>query len=535
MNYDAISYPYASRRSLVYGTKGMVATSQPLAAQAGLTMLKQGGNAVDAAIATAACLTVVEPSGNGMGSDAFAIVHMKGKMYGLNSSGPAPKSLTIEALKEAGYDKIPKFGIIPVTVPGAPAAWINLSRRFGGLPFAKLLEPAIDYAEHGFAVSPVISKLWKAAFHLYGQQNDPALKPWFDVFAPQGRPLEAGEIWRSPDHAASLRSIAETEGKSFYGGALAEKIAAFAKKYGGFLTVEDLANFKSEWVEPLKVNYRGYDIWELPPNGQGLVVLMALNILKGFDFTERDCPDTYHRQIEAIKLAFADGLTHITDPKMMKMSVETLLSEAFAEERRKQIGKTAQIAQTGRPHNGGTVYLAAADGEGNMVSYIQSNFHGFGSGVVIPGTGISLQNRGFTFSVDPYHANCLAPGKRTYHTIIPGFITQNDQPVGPFGIMGGYIQPQAHVQVLMNALDFHLNPQAALDAPRWQWIEGNKVEVEYSFPEYLAEKLLRSGHQVVRGAVGATTFGRGQIIWRNSSGALTGATEPRTDGTVAVW
>jgi gamma-glutamyltranspeptidase/glutathione hydrolase len=513
----------------------MVATSQPLAAQAGLAMLKQGGNAVDAAIATAACLTVVEPSGNGIGSDAFAIVHIEGKMYGLNSSGPAPQSLTIETLKQAGYDKIPKFGIIPVTVPGAPAAWIALSRRFGRLPFAKLLEPAIDYAEQGVAVSPVISKLWQEAFRLYGEQQDPTLKTWFKVFAPQGRPVAAGEIWRSPGHAASLRSIAETEGQSLYGGILAEKIASFAKDHGGFLTVEDLAAFKPQWVEPLNVNYRGYDVWELPPNGQGLVVLMALNILKGFDFTERDCFTTYHRQIEAVKLAFADGLTHITDPRMMNMSVETLLSEAYAAERRNKIGQTAQIAYPGRPHDGGTVYLATADGEGNMVSFIQSNFHGFGSGVVIPGTGISLQNRGFTFSVDPNHVNCLEPGKRTYHTIIPGFITKNGQPIGPFGIMGGYIQPQAHVQVLMNALDFQLNPQAALDAPRWQWIEGNKVEVEFSFPEYLAEKLARRGHQVVRGAVGSTTFGRGQIIWRNDHGVLTGATEPRTDGTVAVW
>ena len=535
MKYDPLSYPYASRRNLVYGTKGMVATSQPLAAQAGLDMLKQGGNAVDAAIATAACLTVVEPSGNGIGSDAFAIVHMDGKMYGLNASGPAPKSLTLESLKKAGYDKIPKFGIIPVTVPGAPAAWVSLSQRFGRLPFKQLLEPAISYAEQGFAISPVISKLWKAAFHLYAAQNDPALQAWFDMFAPQGRPPETGEIWRSPDHAFSLKSIAETAGRSLYEGVLAEKIAAFAKKHGGFLTVEDLAEFQPEWVDPLHVKYRGYEVWELPPNSQGLVVLEALNILKGFEFAARDCFSTYHRQIETIKLAFADALAHIADPKMMKVNTELFLSEAYAEERRKKIGQTAQIAETGRPHNGGTVYLATADGEGNMVSFIQSNFHGFGSGVVIPGTGISLQNRGFSFSVDPKQANCLASGKRPYHTIIPGFITKEDQPIGPFGIMGGYIQPQAHVQVLMNVLDFQLNPQAALDAPRWQWIEENKIEVEASFPEYLAEELVRGGHQVVRSAIGATTFGRGQIIWRNDQGVLTGATEPRTDGTVAVW
>lgn len=535
MNNDPLYYPYASRRSLVYGTRGMVATSQPLAAQAGLDMLKQGGNAVDAAIATAACLTVVEPSGNGIGSDAFAIVSMKGKMYGLNSSGPAPQSLSLEALHKAGYEKIPRFGVIPVTVPGAPAAWVALSKRFGRLPFAKLLEPAIAYAEKGFAVSPVISKLWNAAFELYGSQDDPAVRSWFSTFAPEGHPVAAGEVWRSEGHAASLRDIAETTGKTLYGGKLAEKIVAFIKQHGGFLAVEDLAAFEPEWVDPIHVNYRGYDVWELPPNGQGLVVLMALNILKGFDFYGRDDVATYHRQIEAIKLAFADGLAHITDPRYMKLSTDELLSAEYAAERRAAIGSTAQLRQTGRPHNGGTVYMAAADAEGNMVSMIQSNFHGFGSGVVVPGTGVSLQNRGFTFSTDPNHINCLAPGKRTYHTIIPGFLTKDGKPIGPFGIMGGYIQPQAHVQVLMNALDFGHNPQAALDAPRWQWIEGNKIEVEASFPEAMAEKLVRCGHQVVRGAIGSTTFGRGQIIWRNSYGTLTGATEPRTDGTVAVW
>jgi len=535
MTNDPLYYPYASRRSLVYGTKGMVATSQPLAAQAGLDMLKQGGNAVDAAIAAAACLTVVEPSGNGIGSDAFAIVSLKGKMYGLNSSGPAPKALNLETLHQAGYKKIPCFGVVPITVPGAPAAWITLSKRFGRLPFAKLLEPAISYAENGFAISPTISKLWNAAFQLYSAQADPAIHSWFSTFAPEGHPLRAGEMWRSIDHAASLQDIAETESRTLYGGKLGEKITDFIQKHGGFLSIEDLAAFKPEWVEPISVNYRGYDVWELPPNGQGLVVLMALNILKGFDFYGRDDPMTYHRQIEATKLAFADGLTHITDPRYMNVSIQDLLADTYAAKQRERISATAQTFQSIRPHNGGTVYLATADSEGNMVSMIQSNFHGFGSGIVVPGTGVSLQNRGFTFSTDSHHINCLAPGKRTYHTIIPGFLTKNNQPIGPFGIMGGYIQPQAHIQVLMNAIDFHHNPQTALDAPRWQWIEGNKVEIEASFPEAMAEKLVRCGHQIVRSAVGATTFGRGQIIWRNSFGTLTGATEPRTDGTVAVW
>ena len=535
MNYDPLYHPYASRRSLVYGTRGMVATSQPLAAQAGLDMLKKGGNAVDAAIATAACLTVVEPSGNGIGSDAFAIVHMNGQMYGLNSSGYSPQGMTTEALKQRGHDKIPLYGIIPVTVPGAPAAWVELSRKFGKLPFAQLMEPAIDYAERGFAVSPVISKLWRAAFALYRAQNDPAMATWFDTFAPDGRPVGAGEMWRSPGHAATLRSIAETGGQSFYNGAIAEQIEEFSRQYGGFITAADMAAFRPEWVQPLKADYRGYEVWELPPNGQGIIALMALNILEGYDFTGGVSIRNVHRQIEAMKLAFADGLEHITDSRMMKIRPEELLSASYAEQRRLTIGETACSPKPWRPHDGGTVYLATADGEGNMVSFIQSNFHGFGSGIVVPGTGISLQNRGATFSTDSSHVNCLLPGKRTYHTIIPGFLSRAGKPVGPFGIMGGYIQPQAHVQVIMNALDYELNPQAALDAPRWQWIEGNKIEIEASFPEPLAEALVRRGHQVVRSAVGSTTYGRGQIIWRNDQGTLTGATEPRTDGSVAVW
>ena len=535
MNYDPLYHPYPSRRSLVYGAKGMVATSQPLAAQAGLDMLKQGGNAIDAAIAAAACLTVVEPSGNGIGSDAFALVWVKGKLHGLNASGPAPQSLTIEALRKAGHDVMPKLGMIPVTVPGAPSAWAELSNRFGRLPFEKLLQPAIEYAENGFPVSPIISKLWAGAFSLYKSQNNEAFKHWFETFAPAGRPIVAGEMWRSPGHAATLRSIAETKGEAFYRGDLAEKIEACAKRYGGFLAATDLAAYHPEWVEPIKAEYRGYEVCEIPPNGQGLVALMALNILKGFELLEEGSCESYHKQIEAVKLAFADCMKYVTDPRKMKVAVADLLSAGYAAERRSLIGKQALTPEPGNPPNGGTVYLAAADDEGNMVSYIQSNFWGFGSGMVVPGTGISLQNRGFSFSTDPNHANCLEPGKRTYHTIIPGFLLKDGKPVGPFGIMGGYIQPQAHVQVVMNALDFGLNPQAALDAPRWQWTEGKRIEVEAQFPEHIAEALQRKGHNIVRGAVGATTFGRGQIIWRNDHGVLTGATEPRTDGTVAAW
>jgi gamma-glutamyltranspeptidase/glutathione hydrolase len=513
----------------------MVATSQPLAAQAGLDILKKGGNAIDAAISTAACLTVVEPTSNGIGGDAFAQVWTKGKLYGLNASGPAPQKISIEALKKAGHKELPKHGMIPINVPGAPSAWAALSKRFGRLPLTEVIGPAILYAEEGFPVSPVINKLWQDGFRTYKTQKGEEFRHWFELFAPNNRPPAIGEVWRSPQHARTLQSIAETNAESFYRGELAEKIDQFFKKYNGYLTKEDLADYQPEWVDPIKVNYRGYDVWEIPPNGHGLVALMALNILKGFDFTDKETVETYHRQIEAIKLAFADGLKYITDARKMTVKVEDLLSDAFAAERRRLIGRDALQPEPGRPASSGTVYLATADAEGNMVSYIQSNYKGFGSGMVVPGTGIALHNRGHNFSFDPTHDNRLEPGKKPYHTIIPGFLTKDNKAVGPFGVMGAFIQPQGHVMVVMNTVDFHLNPQAALDAPRWQWMEGKTVEIEPLFPEYIAETLNRRGHDLKRATIGATSFGRGQIIWRNEEGVLAGATEPRTDGTVAAW
>ncbi len=535
MQYDPLYHPYPSRRSMVFARKGMVATSQPLAAQAGLEILKKGGNAVDAAIATAACLTIVEPTSNGIGGDAFALVWSKGKLHGLNASGPSPQKISIEALKKAGHQEIPKYGTIPVTVPGAPSAWAELSKRFGKLPFVELLMPAIEYAEEGFPVSPIISKLWKADFDNYKKEQAEEFKYWFDVFAPQGRPPAAGEIWRSPRHAATLKSIAETSAEAFYRGELTERIDVFFRQYGGYLRKEDLEAFQPEWVEPIKINYRGYDVWEIPPNGHGLVALMALNILKEFDFPVNETVDTYHKQIEAIKLAFSDCRKYVTDPRHMTIKVEDLLSDSFAAKRRDLIGKQALHPAPGRPTGGGTVYLAAADSEGNMVSFIQSNYMGFGSGLVVPGTGISLHNRGHNFSFDSAHDNRLEPGKKPYHTIMPGFLTRDNEAVGPFGVMGAFIQPQGHLMVVMNTVDFHLNPQAALDAPRWQWVEDKTVDVEPLFPEHIAEALIRRGHVIRRGVAGATTFGRGQIIWRNTEGVLAGATEPRTDGVVAVW
>jgi gamma-glutamyltranspeptidase/glutathione hydrolase len=359
-------------------------------------------------------------------------------------------------------------------------------------------------------------------------------KHWFATFAPDGRPPRVGEVWRSPNHAATLRSIAESGAESFYRGELADRIVRFSDDYGGYLKEEDLAGFRSAWVEPIHINYRGYDVWELPPNGQGLVALMALNILKGFDFGTREDVETYHRQLEALKLAFVDGRKYITEPAMMKVAVEDLLSFAYAEERRKLIGDTALRPEPGKPGPGGTVYLATADGEGNMVSYIQSNYMGFGSGLVVPGTGISLQNRGCNFSLDPKHDNRLEPGKRPYHTIIPGFLTQNGEAMGPFGVMGGFMQPQGHVQVIMNTIDFGLNPQAALDAPRWRWLEGRKVRVEPELPQHIVQALVRRGHRMSY-SLGGGGFGRGQIIWRDEEGVLAGGTEPRADGAIVGW
>ena len=535
MKYDPLYYPYPSRRSMVFAKKGMVATSQPLAAQAGLEILKKGGNAVDAAIATAACLTVVEPTSNGIGGDAFALVWTGGKLHGLNASGPSPKKISIEALQKAGYKEIPKYGLIPVNVPGTPSAWAELSKRFGRLPLTEVLRPAIAYAEEGFPLSPVIGKLWHNAFNTYKAEKGEEFKYWFEVFAPEGRPPAIGEVWRSPRHARTLQLIAESGAEAFYRGELAEKIDRFSRQYGGYLTAEDLAAFRAEWVEPISVNYRGYDVWEIPPNGHGMVALMALNILNGFDFSAKDTVDTYHKQIEAIKLAFADGQKYIADPRYMTVKVADLLSDAYAATRRSLIGEQALQPMPGRPASSGTVYLAAADGEGNMVSYIQSNYMGFGSGMVVPETGISLHNRGHNFSFDPAHDNCLAPAKKPYHTIIPGFLTKDGQAVGPFGVMGGFIQPQGHVMVVMNTVDFHLNPQAALDAPRFQWLEGKTVEIEAIFPEHIADALIRRGHAIKRAVPGATTFGRGQIIWRDAHGVLAGGTEPRTDGVVAAW
>ncbi len=536
--FDAQDYKYASRRRVVHAKRGMVCTSQPLAAQAGLQILQQGGNAIDAAIATAICQTIVEPTNNGLGSDCFALVWTGGKLHGLNGSGYAPERLTPEAVRASGAtDAMPTRGWEAVTVPGAPSAWAELHKRFGKLPFAKLFAPAIYYAEEGYPVSPIVARFWQEGIDaLTPYKDNPAIAPWFKAFDVHGNGVapKTGELVRLPEHAKTLRLLAESYCESYYRGELAQKIVEFSDRTGGYLTLADLADYRAEWVEPVHIDYHGYEVWEMPPNGHGITALMALNVLKDMQIGAKDTGDTFHKQIEAMKLAFADGMHYIADPRYMKTKVEELLSDEYAAERRKLIGEQAIEPTHGKPFCGGTVYLCSADSEGNMVSFIQSNYKDFGSGIVLPGYGINFNDRGAGFSLDPELDDYLAPRKKPYHTIIPGFLTKQGEPVGPFGVMGAYMQPQGHVQVVMNTVDWLLNPQSALDAPRWQWIQGKEIWLESSVAPEIVNDLRRRGHEV-HVLDDDTTFGRGEIIWRDESGVLAGATEPRADGTVAAW
>jgi gamma-glutamyltranspeptidase/glutathione hydrolase len=525
-------YPYASRRLPLVATRGVVATSKPLAAQAGLRMLLKGGNAVDAAIATAVTLTVVEPGSNGIGSDAFALVWDGARLRGLNGSGRAPATHHPELFAQQGLSEIPARGWLPVTVPGAPALWRDLHAEFGKLPFEELFEPAIWYAENGHPVAPGQASAWNTAFDTFKALGErPEMAGWFETFAPEGRAPRAGEIWRSPDHARTLRLIAESRAEEFYRGSLAEKIAAWAEETGGYITKGDLADHTSTWVEPISTCYRGYEVWEIPPNGQGITALVALNILEGFDLAKhpRESIESYHLQIEAMKLAFADARRYVADPEKADVPTRGLLDKGYAAERRRLVGDRALDPRPGEPPRGGTVYLCAADGDGMMVSFIQSNYQGFGSGVVPPGTGIALQNRGHGFTLEPNHPNQVAPGKRPYHTIIPSFLTEGGRAVGPFGVMGGFMQPQGHVQMVVNQVDYGLNPQASLDAPRWQWMQGRTVALEHAVGAHIAQGLAARGHAVtIPAAVGG--FGHGEIIRRLRNGAYVVGSEPRTDG-----
>lgn len=431
--------------------------------------------------------------------------------------------------------RMPTYGWTPVTVPGAPAAWAAVVSRFGRRTLAEDLQGAVRYAREGYPCGAAVAQAWQAALEKYrAVLTEPCFAPWFRTFAPQGRAPRAGEMIRLPGHADTLEAIGATDAAAFYSGDLARRIDAASRAGGGYLRYEDLASFSPRWVEPLSVPYRGYEVCEIPPNGQGIAALMALNILRNFDFPEKDSPDTCHRQIEAMKMAFADAFRYVTDPEHMDLDARRLLDPAYGAARAARMEDTARVWTHGVPPSGGTVYLCCADGEGNMVSFIQSNYMGFGSGIVVDGTGIALQNRGVDFSLDEQAANCLRPGKRSYHTIIPGFLMKDGLPVGPFGVMGGYMQPQGHLQVVMNYVDFHLNPQQALDAPRWQWLRDGAVIVESDFDPALRQALLARGHDL-RVEPNATLFGRGQMIVRLPDGVLVGGTEKRTDSSIACF
>ena len=422
-------------------------------------------------------------------------------------------------------------------VPGAVKAWPTLVKRFGRLSLKEDLAPAIRYAEEGYPLGPMLAKMWERSVGIFHKQFDgkPEYDEWFRTFTKDGESYHFGEMVRLPNHARTLRLIAETDGDAFYKGEIAGQLIRQSERDGhGYFRYEDLASYESQWVDPISVNYRGYDVWEIPPNGQGITALIALNILKEFEFPEKESVETYHKQIEAMKIAFADTKHYVTDPRKMTVDYHDFLRPEYGAMRAKEITGTAGLPSFAEPPKSGTVYMCTADGEGNMVSLIQSNYKGFGSGIVLEGYGVGLQNRGSDFSLNPEDANVLEPLKKSYHTIIPGFLTKGGKAVGPFGVMGGYMQPQGHVQVVMNTVDFHLNPQMSLDAPRWQWLKEKAVSVESSFSNQIAQQLAARGHDISV-ALNSSGFGRGQMIVRLDNGVLVGGTESRTDSNIACY
>ncbi|MGE0753258.1 MAG: gamma-glutamyltransferase family protein [Variibacter sp.] len=528
MNF-ALGPHYASRRSPVFA-RNIIAASQPLAVEAGLQMLRRGGNALDAALASAITLTVVEPTGNGLGSDAFCILWDGHALHGLNASGRSPSGWTPERF--AGRGAMPERGWESVTVPGAVSAWVDLSRRFGKLPFAALFEPAIVYAEHGFQISPIIARLWARGAALLKAQ------PGFaEAFMPHGRAPAAGELFVNKPLARSLRLIAETEGEAFYRGELADKIAAFAAEHGACMTREDLAAHRNDWSGTLSQDFRESALHEIPPNGQGIAALMALGILQHTEIAAcgPDSAESWHLQIEAMKLAFADVEACVADlSAMTDVTPSKLLDPDFLAARARLIDrKHAQVFGPGAPKHGGTVCLATGDAAGMMVSYIQSNYSGFGSGVVVPGTGISLQNRGLGFTLAAGHPNRVAPRKRPFHTIIPGFVMKDTAPAMAFGLMGGPMQAQGHVQMFLRTQIWKQNPQIAADAPRWRVINGLKVAVETNGNAKALAELQARGHDLVHEPPEeAFGFGGAQIVMRMSDGYAAGS-DPRKDGMAA--
>ena len=530
--------PYLSTRIPVFA-RNVVSTSHPLAAQAGLLILHQGGNAVDAAVAAAAVMTLVEPVSNGLGSDAFCILWDGQQLHGLNASGPAPQAWTPEYFKAKygdGATTPPMRGMDSVTIPGAVRGWVALSKRFGKLPFADLMAPAIEVAERGYLVPPVVQQKWAAATPVLQ-----GMAGFAGTFLPWGRAPEVGDLFRFPAAARALKAIAASNGDAMYEGEIAEALAAFAKEQGGALTVKDLASYQPEWVTPISRDYRGYTLHEIPPNGQGIAALIALGILEKFDLASLpvDSTASQHLQIEAMKLAFADVYRYVSERSTMEVTTEQMLDDAYLASRARLIDmRRAQDFQAGNPVKGGTIYLTAADENGMMVSFIQSNYMGFGSGCVEPNYGISLQNRGYGFSLDAASPNVVAPGKRPFHTIIPAFLTKDGQPVMSYGVMGGNMQPQGHMQTLVRMLDYRQGLQAACDAPRWRFNKGLNINVEAAMNAATVQGLKDLGHEIDVINDSYQDFGAGQFIWRAGNPAVEGyvaASDPRRDGLAAGY
>jgi gamma-glutamyltranspeptidase/glutathione hydrolase len=525
---------FAARRSVVMAREGMVASSQPLAVEAGVSILKRGGNAIDAAIATALTLGVVEPVSTGIGGDAFLLYQSvaDGRIYGINGSGRCPHRLTLEELQRQGIKGIPSAGLASVTVPGAIDAFVEAQRRHGKLTFAEVLQPAIHYASEGFPVSEIIAHQWQGAARLLS-----LFPSSVRTYLPDGKAPQAGDVHRQPNLARTLKLLAAEGREAFYKGEIARQIVQFSQENGGFFSLEDFSSHSTEWVEPISVDYRSHTILELPPNGQGITALMALNILEGFDLASLDYGSApyYHLLIEATKQAFADRDCYVADPTFTDLPIPGLLSKAYAAARRQEISRDqAGDYQAGSPLPfGNTVYVACVDREGNVVSLINSLFTAFGSGVVAGDTGICLQNRGSGFVDDPRHPNALAPGKRPLHTIIPAMILKDNRPWVCFGVMGGDVQPQGHTQVAINLIDFGMNVQEAIEAPRYRIMGGKLVALERAIPHDVRHALEAMGHELLPyGTIPpGTPYGGGQaILIDHARGVLQGGSDYRKDG-----
>lgn len=542
---DRLTGESFATRSEVIARHGMACTSQPLATQVALDILKAGGNAIDAAIAANAVLGLVEPTGNGIGGDLFAIVWdaETQELYGLNASGRSPQSLSLDFFLENGYEKIPAYGPLPVSVPGCVDGWFELHGRFGSMNMEKILQPAIDYAREGFPVTELIAYYWAGGARALSRFPNVA-----DVYMPGGKTPEKGEIFKNPYLAGTLEKIAKGGRDAFYKGEIARTIGDFMKEQGGFLSYEDLASHHSEWVEPVSINYRGYDVWELPPNGQGIAALQILNILEGYDLSAMGfgSTDYIHHLVEAKKLAFEDRAKYYADPAFNDLPVEELISKEYADERRALINsdRASRNLDAGEVEHGNTIYLTVADEKGNMVSLIQSNYQGLGSGMCPTGLGFILQDRGELFSLEEGHFNVYEPGKRPFHTIIPAFITKEGKPWMSFGVMGGSMQPQGHAQIVINMIDFGMNLQEAGDAPRirhggssqptgQKMTDGGVLYLESGISYDTIRELMKKGHKVQHTVGG---FGGYQaILWDEEKAVYFGASESRKDGQAAGY